>query len=570
MNVFEDLIIELKQENLLENTVMDNADNKSVRAATDDSVLDSEIFEVHDEQDPEHDGREAAEPSTTGSGSFGLTDVARPMPNGPEPGAAESADLQLQGSNETIEIRKPDTEREFFQKRAIGEISSLQMVEAVLSAVERERMKIVPKSYDDLEAKKALHFFLHVAEDENSEQHKQAEYDLMRETEAWCSALAARDREITVANIRRYCENCRPMLSSQAMLAMARFYRNLPCSESVRGKFDFIITRLFSRPLDEEDKRMLLFTRDEMLGHIKTLYADWSSISLYAVDQDESNILLTAMSFEDLASEAESAKNFDELIKSDFFGRLRLFKESIAELFFAPNVTAAAIECNIRIGNIYVDLIDRERRSSDPATVHQKYGDLDDQTVSEAAGRTLELVEILRERSKPVVVDESEPETEHIHEEHIEKPSIHSEEPLIAAVSSPNMLVARLKAQAFAVNRWFLALSVLLIAASVGIYIWGNYFAEPKISNAGVKTLSFQGTELGDIVKTAKLSGDTLYIVAQPTYDSLAKEKQTELLQKLYQSGNEKGWVNVNLMNSEGKTVGFASPSRFDLISPEK
>ena len=119
------------------------------------------------------------------------------------------------------------------------------MVEAILSAVERERMKIVPRSYDDLNAKKALHHFLQLAEDVESEESKEAEFDLLRETEAWCSALAKRDREISVTNIRRYCENCKPMLSSQAMLSLARFYRNLPYSESVRGKFDFIITRLF-------------------------------------------------------------------------------------------------------------------------------------------------------------------------------------------------------------------------------------------------------------------------------------------------------------------------------------
>ncbi|MEO6051846.1 MAG: hypothetical protein ABIP78_11005 [Pyrinomonadaceae bacterium] len=47
--------------------------------------------------------------------------------------------------------------------------------------------------------------------------------------------------------------------------------------------------------------------------------------------------MLTALSFDDLAIEAENAGSFDQLIESEFFSRLRLFKESISELFYAPN-----------------------------------------------------------------------------------------------------------------------------------------------------------------------------------------------------------------------------------------
>lgn len=572
MNVFEDLVVELKEENLLESTVMENGPEASDEMPVVTSGL-ADLDAVEDvaaeiESDVLED--EVLTESSHRKGSFGLSDVEPPAAAKPEPPAAETADIQLQGNSETVEIRKPTTGREFFIKRATSEISSLQMVEAVLSAVERERMKIVPRSYDDLEAKKALHVFLQLAGDVETEKHKQAEFDLLRETEAWCSALAKRDREISVTNIRRYCENCKPMLSSQAMLALARFYRNLPYSESVRGKFDFIMTRLFSRPTDDE-MRLLLFTRDEMLGHIKTLYAEWSSIPLYSADGEESNIALTTLSFEDLTREAEAAVNFDDLIRSDFFGRLRLFKESIAELFFAPSVTAAAIECNVRIGNKYVELIERERRKSDAATVHDRFGEIDDQVVSEAAGRTLELVNLLRERVASEDHVDSEPEA---HDE-VEVPEVrydHQAEEA-AEVESGTAKASGAVARAFeavrSVNRWFLIAAVVMIIASVGVFVWGNYFAEPKVSSTGVKTLSFQGTDLADVVKTAKLSGDTLYVVAQANLDQMSKEKQTEVLQKLYQAGNEKGWVVVNLMNSEGKTVGYITPNKVEVLSPE-
>src|SRR5205085_4982989 len=143
---------------------------------------------------------------------------------------------------------------------------------------------------------------LNAADDLGSEAHKDTEFMLRKETEAWGLALIERDKNVAVSSVRQYCERSKPALSSQAMLALARFYRNAPYSESVRSKFDFVITRLFSRPV-EFDQRVCLFDREAMLGHIKMLYSEWSSVPLYDVDDDESNILLTGLSFEDLALE---------------------------------------------------------------------------------------------------------------------------------------------------------------------------------------------------------------------------------------------------------------------------
>ncbi len=549
MNLFEDLVDELKEANLLEDTVMDAPKKRGA-------------------VDPSHEDRSAYD-QTESPADPAARNFASPIPVA-DSDTVQSADIQFQGNGETIEIREANSESEFFRKRAVSEISSLKMVEAVLSAVEREQLKAVPNSYDDLEANTALHAFLKVSEDITGDEHKHAEFKLLHETESWCSALAARDKNLTVANLRRYCETCRPMLSSQAMLAIARFYRNLPYSETVRGKFDFIITRLFSRPMDDETRK-LLFDSTEVLSHVKTLYADWSSIPLYSADDDESKMLLAALSFEELSVEAESSPTFDELIKSDFFGRLRLFKESIAELFFAPVVTAAAIECNIRVGNIYVKLINLERSKMDSASIHNRFGDLNDQTVSEAAGQTLELVEILRERTNTPIGEEDLVEDEVVGDEEPDAASVvKTPKPNKSkSVDDEGTFIERLTENAFQVNKVFLAVAILLVVTSIGLYVWASYFAEPTVSSAGVKTLSFQGTDLGENVKTAKLSGDTLYILSLPTVDTMTKDKQAELLQKLYTAGKDKGWVNVNLMNSEGRTIGFASLTRMEITATQ-
>ena len=219
MDVFQDLIEELRDENLLEETVID----------------------------------------------FAALAAALPaQPNGD----SEVAEGEL------AEVKTPETEADFYRKRAMDEVSSLQMVEHVLSGIEREHLKIVPATYDDLQAKKALHTFIQVHADPTSTDYAEAEFRLMRETEQWMSALSERDKKITAANLRRFCENSRPGLSSQALMALCRFYRNSAYSEASRSKFDLVMTRLFAREI-EDQKRRLLFSPVDMVGHIKTLYANW-------------------------------------------------------------------------------------------------------------------------------------------------------------------------------------------------------------------------------------------------------------------------------------------------------
>lgn len=573
MNIFEDLVLELKEENLLEDTFLDALEARARELEGGDSLPAS----------PQLDSRSAhldLEGHTNGHSDA----VLRQSGNEPsrdelihqtaekiEADAPEVADMQLMGNDETIEIRRPTSDKEFFKKRANGEVMSLQLVEHVVSALEREHLKIIPKTYDDLSVKKALHKFMQVAEDALSDAHKEAEFHLMQEIEAWCSVLAKRDAEISIAALRRYCENCRPKLSSQAMLALARFYRNLPYNEDVRGKFDYILTRLFSRAV-EDDTRKLLFSGSEMFGHIKALYADWSSIPLYSAD-DEENITLAAGSFRELQQEAEDASRFDDLIRSDYFGRLRLFKENIAELFFAPTVITAAIECNISVGNAYVHLLDKERLASGAAVTHEKYGSLDDQTVSEAAARTLELDVTLRHLIDPSEIRDREDELAEPQAEHVEQPiekldlSSHKTEASVAAIRPRRPLLEVVREKCFGINPLLLIGSIVLIAISVGIYVWATWFIEEDTTfSKGVVMVKLDQVPFKENLKLAKKSGDTFYGVVLPSWETMTNEKREEFLRSVSEYGKTGGWVNVNLLNSQGKTVGYASPGHFEII----
>ena len=544
MNVFEDLVVELKEENLLEETFIEN------------DVAIANHLHVTDEPNKNNDVDD--DPVILEESS----DI--------EIEAIDFAEVAAVASEESAAKEPTKRGSEFFKKRAMAEVSSLQMVEHVLTGVELQYLRTTPVRFDDFKVKKTLNGFLHLTSDANHQEHADAEFALMQETEAWCSALAARDREVPVSALRMYCENTKPALSSQALLSLARFYRNLPFSEPVRAKFDFVITRLFSRPI-ENAKRACLFDREENFAHVSTLYREWSSVPLYSADEDESKVLLTALSFEDLAVEAENCASFEQLIDSDFFGRLRIFKESISELFYAPNVTAAAIEANVRIGNAYVALVARERdKAEDAETIQLKYGGLDNEGVSDATARTLEFIELLNREPDPVeeVFDEEDEidDSEKIQLD-ISTPAVVDKKAARKAARSGSF-IGRMFQNAFAVNKVFLAIAVLLIGATIGLYVWANFVVEERVSQSGVRNANVEAAGMREHVKVSKISGDTLYVQLLPSWNALPKEKRTELLQKVLEAGPAQGYQRVSLLNKEGKQAGFASSTRIEVVMP--
>lgn len=516
MSVFEDLIDELKNENLLEQTVIDL------------SPADAAA----------RDAKPAGYPSMESGDD--------PSSEPPPAGADDPLNIDVP------QIEKPSSEREFFRKRAMDEVSSLQMVEHVFSGVERQHMKISPVSYDDLNAKRALHAFLQVSADLKAPEHADAEFALRNETEAWSYALYERDQKISVANIRRFCEESRPVLSSQALIALARFYRNSPYSEDVRGKFDYVMTRLFSRESGEET-RNLLFVSDEMIGHINTLYANWSSIALYTREDDQVEVSLTVTRFDEFTVEVENAESFDELLESDFFNRVRVYKEESAEMFYVPEVIAAAITCNLAIGNRYVALIGRERTKNSAQTIEEKYGPDYDLIVSNAAGKTLTLSDILALESDAYYEEPAKTEPA------LAKPKAASHRPKSDTDSGFDL---------FGVNKWLMIVCIVFILLGGGVYIWAEKFAGGSDNGALVaKPVEMSDPDLKKYLKSPRATTETLYAVTEPAFDTLSEDEQKDVLAKVQKFAGEHNFPKVNLINSKGRTVAFASKDRFELVS---
>ena len=511
MNVFEDLIEELKEENLLEETVIAIGKTGASMVSPSPQTLAPALLKT------DLEGTQAS---------------------------ATETDLESTAASEV----------EFYRKRAMDEVSSLQMVEHVISGVEREHMKMTPSSFDDLAVKKALHRFLQVS-DVGSDDHGSAELELLKETQSWCTVLSKRDANISVANIRRYCENSRPVLSSQALMALARFYRNSPFSEPVRGKFDFVMTRLFSRETGEEQRKQL-FGRAEMIGHIRSLYAQWASLDLFPEEVDADKIRSTVDRFDSFADEAEKTEKFDGLISSDFFNRIRLFKEETGELFFSSEVTAAAIECNVKVGNRFVELLRTEGGSSSLESIESKYGYAHDTVISSAASKTLHLLEILKEEQ---IGREERPE--------IEEVSTKRSLPRSAASSYERAPVnEEARFSLFSVNKWLVLASLLVLALSVGVYMWSENAAASEGDVLEATTVEISDLELKKHVRLARASDEILYGVAQPTWIAQSEEGQKELLRRALAMAQGLKLKRVDILNERGRSIGYATAEKVELV----
>jgi hypothetical protein len=557
MSIFEDLIDELKEENLLEETVIEvhNEKNQTTalqagRIVTENiqPTITADFADVSPFSQPLEDTEYAEEVYI--AEEVELTDAPIVLENTDLFTSETKTEIVTEEAKNYPEVEKTKmvvSEKEYFRKRAVEEVAGLQMVDHVLAGVEREQMKSMPQPYDDLPVKLALHDFVQIAHDTNTTEHAQAEFRLMQETEDWYSALSHRDKHITVAHLRRYCETSKPPLSPQAMISLARFYRNSPFSESIRSKFDLIVTRLFSHEI-EEDQREMLFDRNDLVQQIKELYADWSSIQLYSADEDNSEILISTLKFEDFISEVDRAKNFDELIASDFFNRVRMFKEECSENFFAPIVTAIAVESNVRIGNRYVELLQKERENTNISKIEEKYGFLHDQAISDATGKTLQLVELLKEKTERRAAAEI---VEVSVKEH-ERTQIYIEK--------------KPRNKLFGVNKWLLAATILTIFVCVGLYFWAEVeVRETTKVSPGVVKVSLENSAMGDYIKTARITDEIFFGITMDTWENLDSEKKEEFLKKILEIGPEKGFKKVQLINENGRSVGFASVEKVEV-----
>lgn len=510
MNIFEDLIDELKEENLLEETVIET------RAAKEKAAL-------------EKDGTEL---DSLPAQSF---EVVSELPATAENLAAEVSESPAEAD-----------ENDFYRQRANDEVSFLQMVEQVFAGIERDQLKILPNPYDVWEVKKVLHSFLQISNEPQSAEHAQWQFKLLQETERWHSALSARSERILTAHLRRYCETSRPPLSSPALVSLARFFRNSTYSEQVRSKFDLVVTRLFSKE-NSTNSRETIFSREELVEHFAELYAEWSSVPLYPTEAENAVIAAIVQEFENFMHEAERARSFDELIKNNFFNRLHSFKESTNENFFAPLVSATAVESNVGIGNRYLELLKIEKELGNTARLEDRYGIAHDQAISEATGKTFALIELLNQKTV---------------EPPIEEETVY-DEPAASAEKSALSLNVESGADESAFGKWLVAAAVAAVLLVASFVYFGNSSAADDAARREAQTappvMELDTPILKDNLEKADIVSGTLQGKVLPKWSEMIEDEKKNVLKQMLKLGDAKGYVKVELIDRNNKPVASAA-----------
>ena len=539
MNVFEDLVVELKEENLLENTVIEGLS------------LDVNFGEPEFGRESEFLRKEAERRAET-----------------PANGEIDDEDLALRVSvpqRPVAEVKrssKKAADTTSYQKKLSDAAAAYQMVEHILTAIERLNTGSTNAGFDDLRVNKALHRLSQASADPASAEYAEAETAASDEIGAWVKGLTKRDAAITVAQLRQYCETCQPALSSQALFSLACFYYELPTTSEIRAKFDFILTKLFSRPSDDGGRQMICPRRD-VIDHLGSRFGEWKRTPSGAVTEPET--LLDSLSFDDFINEVESAVSLDELNSSGFFARVRALKENAGDNFFTPSVAASVIECNVAIGNKLVSLLQAESKKLGAEQVKERYGFLERDSFETAANRTFDLEEVLRvaaikresRRREPVII----PAAVDVKEPVDQKAETGS--------TQPNEHLPRTGFASFAVNKWLLIVGGIAIALSIGLYVWADRMTDEVPVSNRVKVVDMEGSSFKEFIKDGRVSTETFYGVTTNAWDRLKEDEKRELLAKLVQAGAQSGYKRVSLINARGKTVAFASADRVQLTEPK-
>jgi hypothetical protein len=499
MNVFEDLVVELKEENLLEEIFFENT-------------------------------------STNGNGHLSGSDF--------------SDDVSVDGhSFANVSFASPEALR----TRLSQQIASMELVELVLSAVENANGK-QNQPYDVLAVKKAFHRYSQLANDPEHEDFFDAETEILAAIESWQHDLALRDEKIGVTSFRAYVESANPPLGPQALFAMVRFYRSLPVSGLTISKFDFVVTRLFSKFVDGE-RREMICSQQDAVKYLTQRYTDWSVDNFRSLPADDPAVAVPVSTFADLAAEAESANAFADLGKSKLFERLADLKAKIGASMFVPRVIAAAVDSNLRVAAQVIELLERERERHG-AGISSRLSDVDFAKVSDAVGRTFSA-------GGNDVADSDEPGLHSSTDTVAEK--IRVDSPARSKRSRSKSSNTGNRSAIFGVNRWLLMATILTVVVSLGVYVWADRFADEPIKTESVKVIDLEKPELKRYLTTSKLSGTMLYAVVTPAFEEMAVDVQREYLKSLYQFGSQKGYSKVTLMNGRGRNIGYADAERLEI-----
>lgn len=248
-----------------------------------------------------------------------------------------------------------------YLRRAVEKMKSLQSVERVLVSVERVILNRVPEKFDFsalVTAINALNLALREADEDNV---REAVVLVSQELDEVTLSLIERDAVLMPYHLRRFCEDETTTLDLNALAALTSFYRALPPTEANRGKYDFVVTRLFSHaePGRSARHRHLRISREQLAKRLTEMCAAWGEV-ISRAPADAIKIRNSIAQFDQFIAEVKQINQFEELISRAFFQRIRACKAQVGALLYLPEVTAASVESNVVITHRFLTLLEIE------------------------------------------------------------------------------------------------------------------------------------------------------------------------------------------------------------------
>ena len=250
---------------------------------------------------------------------------------------------------EDINQKNQPSTIEIFQ-RLRDEALDLEMTDKFLLSVEQKNRLVTGMRFEADRLYEALRIL--AAHELINDSIKIVDSELVAESElsTWRELLELRNNRIETFHIRRFYDNSDVSLDAALLVSLARVFRSLPYSESNQSKYDLVVTRLFTKG-NVESQRSLRFSREKIREVLTEILPE------SAGKHPESEVQSAVEAFEAFILFLRPLSDLGEFLEKDSFERLRKAKKDLGDLFFHPRVTAAAIECNVTIGNVFAGLV---------------------------------------------------------------------------------------------------------------------------------------------------------------------------------------------------------------------
>jgi hypothetical protein len=282
-----------------------------------------------------------------------------------------SLEYQPNFQNEAPVVSAPVATDDY--KKTISEISSLKTIEQLFFGVEQEQLKINSIPYDTVAINMALLGF-----QKGSAGDEERVY---AEIEKWQCYLLDRDEQISLKDLRLYCETTKPKLSPRAMLTLAEFYQNVS-----KQKFEMLLTRTFSQEDEESERRHLLCDNEEITHHLKGICQELPN-------EDIESKMIQLKQF---CTDLDEFESINGMLATDYFGRYQNFKQELGESFFDSRILGLIVQTNVLIGNHFVTLVEKERSAGSLSNIFNKesFGIVFEESISEVVCKTIHLDKI--------------------------------------------------------------------------------------------------------------------------------------------------------------------------------